>query len=253
VRWLPPSGNDAFADQPQLGRRLTGAPTYIAVDAQQIHELPNGHTCSNTGFSESIPKLVRLGGSGPSRQVGPTVASADVSLTSVDAKDWTLSEIQRMAAPLKVIHASDCSTAPSLEIPLNTNFAGTLSVGGVVVGGALSWTDLPLATGYQPAFNSASLTPQYALKDGLVFFRGGVQVSSGTMASGTSNSNNVFVTSLPSAISPGSSRSARMSISTYNSGSCVLVVSGSNGNIHIRGVSDNSPSVFLDGVVYATG
>ena len=122
------------------------------------------------------------------------------------------------------------------------------------VGGALSWTDLPLATGYQPAFNSASYTPQYALKDGLVFFRGGVQVSSGTMASGTSTSNNVFVTSLPSAISPGSScGGVRMSISTYNSGSCVLVVSGSNGNIHIRGVSDNSPSVFLDGVVYATG
>jgi len=117
-------------DVAEHGRRLTSSPTYVAVDAQQIHELPSGHTCSNTGFSESNPYLVRLDSSGPSLSAAPTVASSDVSFASVDAKDYTVSEIQRMAAPFKVIHASDCATAPTLEIPLNTNFAGTLSVGG---------------------------------------------------------------------------------------------------------------------------
>ena len=141
------------------GRRLTGSSTYIAVNAQQIHELPNGHTCSNTGFVESNPFLVRLDTSGPSLSVSPTVASADVSFASVDAKDLTVSEIQRMANPFKVVHAADCATAPTLDLPLSTTVgtlavSGTLTVGGTAVtggGGALSWTALTLNAGFEGA------------------------------------------------------------------------------------------------------
>jgi len=113
------------------GRRLTGTSTYIAVNAQQIHELPSGHTCSNSGFVESNPYLLGLDSSGPSVSVSPTVASADISFASVGAKDLTISEIQRMAAPLKVVHDAACSAAPTLTLQLNTNVVGKLFLNGV--------------------------------------------------------------------------------------------------------------------------
>ena len=116
---------DVAHDDGEQGRRLTGSAStyYIAVNAQQIHELPNGHTCSNTGFVESNPRLVRLDTSGPSLSVAPTVASSDISLASIDAKDLTVSEVQRMAAPFKIVHDSSCSNAPKLSLPLITEVA----------------------------------------------------------------------------------------------------------------------------------
>lgn len=109
----------------QPGRRLTGgSPTYVAVDALQIHEFPSGHTCSNTGFVESHPMVVGVDSNGPSVTKRKSLASADISLASISAKDYVPSEIQRIAAPLKVVHTSDCQSAPTLSLPPNTQVGG---------------------------------------------------------------------------------------------------------------------------------
>jgi len=117
----------------ESARRLTASPTYLAMPATQIHEFPDSHTCSNMGFSEAHPRLLSLDGSGPTVAPGTTAASSDVSLASVTAKDGAISEVQRFAAPFKVVHDSGCSAAPTLHLPLNTVADGTLSVGSTPV------------------------------------------------------------------------------------------------------------------------
>lgn len=62
--------------------------------------------------------LLNVDSSGASVSVGPTVAAAEVSLASVSAKDFTVSQIQRFAAPFKVVHDSSCSSAPTLDLGL---------------------------------------------------------------------------------------------------------------------------------------
>jgi len=182
---------DVAHDDGEQGRRLTSSSsTFIAVNAQQIHELPNGHSCSNTGFVESHPRLVRLDASGPKLSVAPTVASSDISLASISAKDFTVSEIQRMANPIKVVHDASCSSAPTVEMPLNTNFAGTLTVQGTDVGAALAaaattssltWTDLTLASGMTGGATVCGGTPAWAIDaEGIVHIKGFVRGPGGS-------------------------------------------------------------------------
>jgi len=116
------------------GRRLTASPTYITVPAMQTHELPASHTCSNTGFSEASPQLLPVDGSGPTTHGPSTAASADVSLSAVSWKAYSVAEIQRLAAPVKLTHVSDCSTAPTAHLQLATVADGTLHVGTKPIG-----------------------------------------------------------------------------------------------------------------------
>jgi len=121
----------------ESGRRLTSSSTFIAVTSPQIHEFPSGHSCSNTGFVESHPTLLGIDSSGPSLRGRKNLASADVSLASVDAKDFTISEIQRIAAPLKVVHDASCSSAPTLALQLDTTVS-SLTVANTLMLGSLN-------------------------------------------------------------------------------------------------------------------
>jgi hypothetical protein len=89
----------------------------------------------------------------------PTTPSVDLSLMpNVDGQ--TRSEIQQMPFPLKVVHTSDCGSTPSLEVQLNTNVAGGLSVNGAVV----STRTAPSSSTFQSSYTS-SLGDALALTD----------------------------------------------------------------------------------------
>jgi len=174
-----PHGTTITAQGTQSGRRLTGSSTYLGFNALQIHEFPSGHTCANTAFVESQPMLLGVDGSGPSLRGRKNLASADVSVASVSAKDCTVSEIQRMAAPLKVVHAADCGSSPTLEIALDANFAGTLSVGGVAVSGADpdgSWNYLLFYGGNQATYHDEQA--YYTKIGGMVCMTGSIKKTS---------------------------------------------------------------------------
>ena len=126
----------------EVGRRLqSAAASYVAVKSWQVHEFPDGHSCSNTGTQDGEYKdlLPVDDGSGKGTfQPSPTIPTADVSLNAV-ASDWALGEVQRMPAPLKVVHDATCSAEPSLHLPLDTVFEGTVTINGsTMVGGQAS-------------------------------------------------------------------------------------------------------------------
>jgi len=146
----------------ETARRLTSSPTYVAVPAMQVHEFPTSHTCSNMGFNEAHPALLPLDSSGPTRTSdGSTAASADVCIAAVTAKDGNINEIQRLSAPLKVLHDSSCGSAPTLELQLATTVAtlavtGSLSLSGVAV--ATTGTGTLTVGGAAVAFSGTSDT-----------------------------------------------------------------------------------------------
>jgi len=171
------------------GRRLTSGSTFIAVNSPQIHEFPSGHSCSNTGFVESHPMLLGVDSSGPSVRGRKNLASADVSLASVDAKDFTISEIQRIAAPLKVVHDASCSSAPALALQLDTTVssltvANTLMLGSVNVATELAsassacpsthdttgWTNMNIWSSQASARTGDP--PRYKIQCGVVYWAG---------------------------------------------------------------------------------
>ena len=139
-------------------RRLqldAGGKTYTATRSWQLHEFPSGHTCNGPGKAYLKPKMAAEGMTECDYPTRGT--STQFSLMSnVDGQ--TRSEIQQMEAPLKVVHDSSCSSAPTLNLPLSTTVqtltvSGTLTVGSTDVGAALSssttssWIDCPLFSG----------------------------------------------------------------------------------------------------------
>jgi len=68
-------------------------------------------------------------------------ASTDLSfitVTDTSASPWATTAVQTFPAPFKVVHTSNCLSAPSLELQLNTNIAGSLTVNGVDLVDAIS-------------------------------------------------------------------------------------------------------------------
>merc|ERR1712048_96711 len=116
-------------------------------------------------------------GSDPTWSPSPTNPTENVALVSV-AQGWGITEIQTMPAPLKVVHATDCSTTPESELPLNTKAAGNLVVTGSLMvgdtdvgaalgggGSGLTWLEV---TSDSTNHNSV----ECAVKDGIAYFRG---------------------------------------------------------------------------------
>jgi len=177
---------------PGGSRRLSSASpsTYLHIQkaSHVLHEFPSGHTCPNVqGFTQVLP--IAADGTvswGPS----PLVPSANLSLGSV-ASDWSVSEVQKMPAPFKVVHDADCSGTPSLEVQMATTVhslevSGSLTVAGAAVGGGAEWLNFNngpnaiAASGvtYQGEF------PYYKKENGMVCFSGGVRKTSGNWANG---------------------------------------------------------------------
>ena len=146
------SSDDAYRrlgvdpDGSMSSRRRLGGETYSAVPAWQVHEFPAGHTCN---FPASLTSLLPVAGSSsPAPTYNKAKASAEatgeMSLTQV-ATDWSMAEIQRMDPPIKVVHNSDCSSAPTLELPLATT-VNQLTVNGINVGATLQTLPDPSAS-----------------------------------------------------------------------------------------------------------
>jgi len=116
--------HDERGPSPELGRRLTSSSTYVPVPSYHVHEFPSGHSCS-LGSGDKMFMPVE---GGNAAMQGPTTPTETVGIFDVDPKEYTATTIQTFSSPLKVVHESNCQGPPSLAVPLNTNFEGTLSV-----------------------------------------------------------------------------------------------------------------------------
>jgi len=115
------------------GRRLANGDTHLAVAGWQLHEFPAGHTCPNMGSAGTTQKrLLPHTGSEVSwlTSVDWTASTADELSLNAIGSQWGTSEIQRMPFPLKVVHNADCTATPTLELAMDTNIPGQLTVGG---------------------------------------------------------------------------------------------------------------------------
>ena len=124
----------------------------------------------------------------------PTAATPGVTLKRGS------SIVSTVPTPIKVVHTSGCSSAPTMHLQMNT-VASTLTVTDLVIQGnltagesTLTFLNLPLAAGYEAC--DADRTPKYAVQSGLVYLKGCIQISSGSFASGAS------VATLPSGHRP---------------------------------------------------
>jgi len=130
-----PTG-DTGASTPENQRRLSATPTYAAMPAWQVHEFPNGATCSLGSRMRLLPK--NRVGDGLSWSVSNADAASDLSLVTLGGTShWATSDVQSMPYPLKVVHDASCSNAPTLTLQLGTNVAGSLSVNGKNIVSAL--------------------------------------------------------------------------------------------------------------------
>jgi len=137
-----PTG-DTGASTPENQRRLQqepegSTPTYAAMPAWQVHEFPNGGTCSLGSRMRLLPK--NRVGDGLSWSVSNADAASDLSLVTLGGTShWATSDVQSMPYPLKVVHDASCSNPPMLDLPLSTTVqtltvSGTLTVAGMDIG-----------------------------------------------------------------------------------------------------------------------
>lgn len=118
-----------------VGRRLTASlapPEYLVVPALELHEFASGHTCPNAASGFKALKPVDASGA-VTWAPTPFVPNATVSLGAV-SNDWSVDDIQRFQAPLRVVHDASCAAPPSLELPLNTVVHGTFAVKNIYIG-----------------------------------------------------------------------------------------------------------------------
>jgi len=114
------------------GRRLTTSTPLMALQSSRhvVHQL--GASCANAqGYLELLP--TKSDGT-VAWDPSPIDATTDLALVQVQS-DWSTLDVHRFPAPFKMVHDASCSTTPTLELQLNTNVAGSLSVNGVGVGG----------------------------------------------------------------------------------------------------------------------
>lgn len=118
------TGGQSGSELPSWPRRLQGPSTQsdgstrTAVRAWQLHEFPAGQQCSAELSRAYIQP--RTDSDFQLKRMGDTAA------------------IDTFPAPFKVVHASDCASAPALNIALAVNMAGALTVGGTNLGTAVT-------------------------------------------------------------------------------------------------------------------
>lgn len=113
-------------------RRLShGSAHYAAVPALQVHEFPNGGSCQPGTRVALLPQ----DRSTTNVVWSPTTSDgtsnlALTSITDITTSPWTTSTVQTIPAPFKIVHDATCAQNPSLNLPLDTTFAGGVTVGG---------------------------------------------------------------------------------------------------------------------------
>ena len=248
-------------------RRLTSTGTFVIAQASyELHEFPDSQGCQNVGGGNGVTSVLPIDGS--NAVYGPKVASpsGEVSLATIN-NDWSTNEIDRYTAPLKVVHASDCASAPTLELPLATHVAGALTVGstlaaqtltaqnltvgGVPLGAAPTWTDLALESGYSADAGGSYATPAWALINGIVHLRGKVCCSSDCSEECTSGSGG-RIALMPAAARVSSTKAFIFAAhdSPWFARGGVGGPSGSNNGYLAIFTANNVKSVNLDAVSY---
>jgi len=243
-----PGGGAASAARREL-QMTSGGSTLTAVRSWQVHEFPSGHSCGSPGKAYLVPNMAA---EGMTTVDYPTTSSADFSLMS-NVDGASRSELQRVAAPLKVVHHSSCSAAPTLDLPLSTTVqtltvSGTLTVSSIDVGAALSmsWVNLALLGGYVAhSSGSTSTPPSYVVRNGLVRLRG--WVSCGGTCSSSASSRNVAV--LPAAVRPPADVHF-IAAATDNNYYCRLRVQAGTGILSVQ-TANGVQSFFLDAISWS--
>jgi len=134
VHTVSPDGSMRAGPHP---RQLSNGDTHLALPSVQVHEFPAGHSCSNldSGTTSDLRMMLPHTGSAVSFKPSPdwtATTTNEMSLASI-GKDWTANEIQRIPAPLKVVHDASCSNAPKLEVQLEAtvpSLTATSSISG---------------------------------------------------------------------------------------------------------------------------
>lgn len=233
------------------GRRLTArSSSYIAADALQLHKFDAGHSCSNTvsGYKALLP----LKASGEVEwDPSPTVLTSNLTFGLV-GNDWSVASVQSFTAPFIIQHDAACAAEPTLRLGLDTTVQtltveDKLIVNGAELGGGLTWTAVPYATGYQSPWSDSSFALYYAVKDGLVFLSGGVaRVDGSNFAAGT----DIVLATLPAPARP--SRGMFVTATNYQSNpdGVVTITLASSGEIRhgVSTVSTGATYIWFDGI-----
>ena len=182
------------------GRRLTSSPTYVPVSTRHVHEFPSGHSCT---LNSDAPMYLAV--EGGSAVFYPGTPTETVGLFTVEPKDYIATATQTFTSPFKLVHDASCSAAPTLALGLSTTVnalavASTFTLNGASVDATGTWVELPLKSGIVKLSwtdQTGDYTPQYMIKNGWVYMRGGVQKSDGSTMGW-----NTQISELPNAIIP---------------------------------------------------
>lgn len=120
----------------KLHRKLQSAsPTYVSVQSRHVHEFPSSHTCGTvSGYMQFLPTT---SGGQVSWNPSPSDVTSNMAIVNV-ANDWSTTTLDSLASPLRVLHASDCNSAPTAHLQLNTVADGTMTVNGLNIVTALT-------------------------------------------------------------------------------------------------------------------
>ena len=134
------------------GRQLSfsgAAPVYVSVkESRRLHEFPAGHTCPNVGGKYMLELPTTPSGVSwlPS---SPSDMTENTTFVSVGSS-WSTSTIQSYPEPLRIVHNSDCSSAPAVgvagQLLVATDKSKATDVGAELSGASLQVTQLVCRT-----------------------------------------------------------------------------------------------------------
>ena len=145
--------SSAGASVRKLQMTSNSGSTFVAAKAWQVHEFPSGSNCESPGKAYLKP-LMPAEGMTSIDDARITSPSADFSLMS-NVNGQTRTEIQRLAAPIKIVHDASCVNPPRLELPLSTTVQ-TLTVSGALTAQTLTVNSVDIGT----AISTLQSTPQ---------------------------------------------------------------------------------------------
>lgn len=172
--------------QATTGRRLSASPSsFVAVQALEFHEFPNGHTCPNMGAGTTYKVTRPLDASNAVMwDPSPTATTAETSLASVNV-DWSTNEIQRQPAAFVMVHDTSCASTPTVQFNLNVSVpaltldgfdvAARLAALAAMMPAPLTWARL----NYPSSVQDYGSVGYYARQGDIVYLTGCLMKSAG--------------------------------------------------------------------------